>query len=333
MNEAASRLGDFDHAGDDAVVPFHVDELDVRGRAVQLGPILDAILARHAYPEPVAALLAEAMVVTALIGTSLKFDGRFTLQSQTDGPVSLVVVDFKTPSSVRAYARFDEAYDWAGVEPGTSIQASLLGKGMLGMTIDQGAHMQRYQGVVELAGTGFEEAAKTYFRQSEQIPTDMRIAVARLASVGEDDVLQGGRWRAGGMLVQFLPDAPERMHMGDLPGGDGADDIGADIDDAWRETQVLVATVGPDELTDPQVGVERLLFRLFHEHGVRVYPGQQVLDDCSCSKDKIRNLLATFSAEEIAESRTDDGTIEVNCEFCSKRYVFAADEFPQSGDQ
>ncbi len=327
MSDIASSLGDFGHAGDDTVVPFQVEGLDVRGRAVQLGPILDAILTRHAYPEPVAALLAEAMVVTALIGTSLKFDGRFTLQSQTDGPVSLVVVDFKTPGSVRAYARFDETHDWDNVGAGTSIQAALLGKGMLGMTIDQGAHMQRYQGVVELAGTGFEEAARTYFRQSEQIPTDMRIAVARLASAGEGDEPQGGRWRAGGALVQFLPDAPERMHMGDLPGGDGDDGAGADIDDAWREAQVLMATVGPDELTDPQVGVERLLFRLFHEHGVRVYPGQQVLDDCSCSRDKIRALLATFSAEEIAESRTDDGTIEVNCEFRSQHYVFDAGEF------
>ncbi|MCC0028902.1 MAG: Hsp33 family molecular chaperone [Brucellaceae bacterium] len=332
MSDSPSRLGDFDHAGDDTVVPFHVNELDARGRAVQLGPILDAVLARHAYPEPVAALLAEAMVVTALVGTSLKFDGRFTLQSQTDGPVSLIVVDFKTPSSMRAYARFDETWDWTAVEPGTSIQASLLGKGMLGMTIDQGAHMQRYQGVVELAGTGFEEAAKTYFRQSEQIPTDMRIAVARLASAGGTGEPQGGHWRAGGILVQFLPDAPERMHMGDLPGGDGAEDIEADIDDAWRETQVLVATAGPDELTDPHVGVERLLYRLFHEHGVRVYPGQQVLDDCSCSRAKIRNLLTTFSAEEIAESRTDDGTIEVSCEFCSQRYVFEAAEFPAESD-
>ena len=121
MSDSPSRLGDFDHAGDDTVVPFHVNELDARGRAVQLGPILDAVLARHAYPEPVAALLAEAMVVTALVGTSLKFDGRFTLQSQTDGPVNLIVVDFKTPSSMRAYARFDETWDWTAVEPGSFL--------------------------------------------------------------------------------------------------------------------------------------------------------------------------------------------------------------------
>lgn len=322
--QSASVLGDFDHAGDDTVVPFQVETLDVRGRTVQLGPVLDTILARHDYPEPVAALLAEAMVVTALIGTTLKFEGRFTLQSQTDGPVNLVVVDFRTPRSMRAYARFDEAHDWANVEAGTAIQSSLLGKGMLGMTIDQGAHMQRYQGVVELAGGGFESAALTYFRQSEQIPTDMRVAVARLAGSGSQEE---DRWRAGGLLVQFLPQAAERMHMGDLHGGDGAEDTEPEIDDAWRETQALMTTIGPDELTDPQVGVERLLHRLFNEHETRVYPGQQVLDDCSCSREKIREVLASFSEEEVVESRTEEGKIEVSCEFCSARYSFDAAEF------
>lgn len=321
MKVRTGQLGDFDFAGDDTVVPFQVDALDARGRAVQLGPILDQILARHAYPEAVAALLAEAIVVTVLIGTSLKFDGRFTLQSQTDGPVNLIVVDFKTPDAVRAYARFDEAYDWSSVSSGTAIQASLLGTGMLGLTIDQGARMQRYQGVVELRGASFEEAAKTYFRQSEQIPTDIRIAVSRLAGAAGFD-----RWRAGGMIVQFLPDAPERMKLGDLPGGDGAPESTFEADDAWMEVQALVATVGADELTDPQVGVERLLYRLFHEHGARVFPGQTVGDKCSCSAEKIRGVLSTFTAEEIAESLTDSGTIEVSCEFCSTKYEFTPAE-------
>ncbi len=320
------QLGDFDFAGDNTVVPFQVEGLDTRGRAVQLGSLLDTILGRHDYPEPVAALLAEAMVVAVLIGTSLKFDGRFTLQSQTDGPVSLVVVDFKTPDSVRAYARFDVDFDWASVDGGTATQAALLGNGMLGLTIDQGAHMQRYQGVVELRGTTFQDAARTYFRQSEQIPTDLKIAVSRLMD-GSAAQRKDHLWRAGGILVQFLPDAPERMHMGDLPGGDGAEDLPFDIDDSWNEVQALVSTVGADELTDPQVGVERLLYRLFHEHGARVFPGQGVRDNCSCSEEKIRGVLSTFSAEEIASSTTDDGKIQVDCEFCSARYIFDPKEF------
>jgi molecular chaperone Hsp33 len=317
------QLGDFDFAGDDTVVPFQVDGLDTRGRAVQLGPILDRILSRHAYPDAVAALLAEAIVVTVLIGTSLKFDGRFTLQSQTDGPVSLVVVDFKTPDAVRAYARFDEGHDWTAVGNGTSIQASLLGSGVLGLTIDQGTHMQRYQGVVPLHGTSFEDAARAYFRQSEQIPTDLRIAVSRLLGAGTD----AAHWRAGGLLAQFLPASTERMRTSDLPGGDGAVETEFAEDDAWTEVRALVATAGADELTDPRVGVERLLYRLFNEHGARVFAGQGVRDKCSCSAEKIRGVLRGFTAEEVEESLTETGVIEVSCEFCSAKYTFDPAEF------
>ncbi len=327
MTSGSVQLGDFDFAGDDTVVPFQVDGLDTRGRVVQLGSILDAILSRHDYPEPVAALLAEAIVVTVLIGTSLKFDGRFTLQSQTDGPVNLVVVDFKTPDSVRAYARFEEDHDWSALEAGTATQGALLGNGMLGLTIDQGAYMQRYQGVVELRGTTFEHAAKGYFRQSEQIPTDLKVAVSRLMTANAGANGSRDAWRAGGIMVQFLPDAPDRMKMSDLPGGDGAEETEFAVDDAWTEVQALMSTVGADELTDPHVGVERLLYRLFHEHGARVFPGNGVRDKCSCSEEKIREVLSSFTAEEIAESLTDKGKVEVNCEFCSTNYTFDPAEF------
>lgn len=210
------KLGEFGFAGDDAVVPFEVGALDVRGRAVQLGPILDSILGRHDYPEAVARLLAEAVVVTVLLVTSLKFEGKFILQTRTDGPVDMLVVDFATPQAVRAYARFNEDRVRAAVSAeGASAQA-LMGQGVLALTIDQGSHTQRYQGIVALDGVSFEEAARRYFRQSEQIPTEVRLAVAK-------QVLPGGgeAWRAGGLLAQFLPQAPERLRMPDLPGGDG----------------------------------------------------------------------------------------------------------------
>ena len=329
MTETDIKLGEFGFAGDDHVVPFAVAALDARGRVVQLGPLLDGILARHDYPEPVARLLAEAITLTVLLGTSLKFDGKFILQAQSDGPVDLLVADFTTPHSLRAYARFDADRIEAMVAEGRTAAADLLGKGVLALTVDQGMHMQRYQGIVQLDGTSLEEAARTYFRQSEQIPTDVRLSVARQLVRGEDGMTS--HWRAGGLMAQFLPEAPERMRLPDLPGGDGDDSDTPDpTDDAWNEVRLLLATIEPDELLDPTVGAERLLYRLFHEHGVRVFEGSDVRDDCSCSREKIRSVLDSFSAEEIAES-VEDGAIRVSCQFCSKEYLFDPEQF--SGDR
>lgn len=325
MAETEIRLGEFGFAGDDHVVPFEVAALDMRGRAVQLGPVLDAILPRHDYPEPVANLLAEAMVLTVLLGTTLKFQGKFIVQTRTDGPVDLLVADFSTPHSLRAYARFDGERLAAAVAEGRTAPEELLGKGVLALTVDQGAHTQRYQGIVQLDGTSLEEVARTYFRQSEQIPTDLRLAVTRQIVPGADGPV--AHWRAGGLLAQFLPSAPERMRQPDLPGGDGDEGDALDpTDDAWAEVRSLLATISPDELFDPTVSPERLLYRLFHEHGVRVYEGVAVVDDCSCSTQKIRSILEGFTAQEVADS-TEEGTIRVTCEFCSKRYEFDAADF------
>ena len=270
MAENAASLGQFDFAGDDHVVPFQVEGLDVRGRAVQLGPLLDAILARHDYPTPVARLLAEAIVLTVLLGTSLKFEGKFTVQTKGDGPVDLLVADFSTPENVRAYARFDEEALAKAVAEGRTEPEQLLGKGVLAFTIDQGRFTQPYQGIVALDGASLEEIAGTYFRQSEQIPTRVRLGAAELFDRDENGKPRH-RWRAGGLIAQFLPEAPERMRHPDIHGGDG--DTGARDhveDDAWAEARSLVETIDADELTDPQVGTERLLYRLFHERGVRV---------------------------------------------------------------
>ncbi len=323
VNEQKPKLGEFGHAGDDHVVPFAVEALDLRGRAVQLGPMLDAILSRHAYPEPVARLLAQACVLTVLIGTSLKFEGKFIFQTRTDGPVDLLVADFSTPHALRAYARYDAERLEALTAQGRPDDAALLGAGVLALTIDQGVHTQRYQGIVQLDGTSLEDAARSYFRQSEQIPTDLRVAVAKLVEPGGRE-----RWRAGGLMAQFLPEAPERMRVPDLPGGDGdpAESVGGPVDDAWQELLMLIATVEPAELIDPTVGAERLLFRLFHEHGVRVFGSVEVADRCSCSRDRIRGILDGFTAEEIRDS-TEGSTIRVSCEFCSTAYEFDPAEF------
>ena len=325
FESAPDRIGP---AGDDSVRPFVVEALDVRGRAIQMGPALDAILSRHDYPPPVSRLLAEAIVLAVLLGSSLKFDGKFILQTETDGPVDMLVVDFHTSGGVRAYARYDAARIVNAEAANAAGPGALLGKGVLAMTVDQGTRASRYQGVVPLQGDSLEEVAHTYFRQSEQIPTRVRLAVAEFHS-RENGALRHG-WRAGGLLVQFLPDSPERVRRADLPGGDvPADAIIADVvaeDDSWVEAQSLVGTVEDHELTDPAVPVERLLYRLFHERGVRVFSAGPIRDKCSCSPDRIRRMLGGFSAEEIAES-TEDGRISVTCEFCGTRYEFDPAEF------
>lgn len=325
MAEATVELKDLHFAGDDRVVPFQVEGLDVRGRAVQLGPLLNTILGRHDYPAPVARLLAEAIVLTALLGTSLKFDGKFTVQTKGDGPVDLLVADFSTPDALRAYARYDEDALAAAVKDGKTSPPELLGQGVLAFTIDQGKGMQPYQGIVPMDGSSLEDIAGVYFRQSEQIPTRVRLGVAELFDRDEDGKPRHN-WRAGGLVAQFLPQAPERMRHPDLHGGDGDERETAVTDDAWDEARSLVETIDTDELTDPQVAIERLLYRLFHERGVRVYEPQTVFDRCSCSRDKIKGVLAGFTAEEI-EASQEDGQIAVTCEFCSTTYRYELAEF------
>lgn len=324
MTDAVSPLQALDFAGDDHVVPFQVEGLDVRGRAVQLGPMLDAILERHDYPVPVARLLAEMIVLTVLLGTSLKFDGKLIVQTKGDGPVDLVVADFTSPENVRAYARYDADAVAQAQRDGHTEPHQLLGKGILAFTIDQGPDMQRYQGIVAMDGETLEEIAGVYFRQSEQIPTRVRLGVAEL--IDRDPAGKPRhRWRAGGMVAQFLPEAPERMRQPDLPGGDGDESDGGPEDDHWSEAKVMVASILPDELTDPMVGIERLLYRLFHERGVRIYPAQAVLDRCSCSREKLKGVLTALGREDIEHS-LQDGSVTLTCEFCSTTYRFEASE-------
>ncbi|MBN9310956.1 Hsp33 family molecular chaperone [Devosia sp.] len=314
-------------SGDDVVVPFTLDRLDSRGRVVRLGAALDAILNRHNYPEPVARLLGEAVVLAALIGSSLKFEGRFILQTQTDGPVNLIVVDLDAPDGLRGYARFDADAVMQAIQRGETAPAQLLGKGHLAMTVDQGVHMERYQGIVALDGGTLEDVAHAYFQQSEQIPTLVRLAVAQHS-------VKGGaspRWRAGGALVQFLPPHGQSV-MPDLPGdGDFDNPETADPDyvedDKWTTTRAYLSTVADDELADPDLSAERLLFRLFNEPGVRVFDPIALEERCTCSAERIEAMLRdNFTAEERQEM-VIGGEIEVVCEFCSADYHFKPPEF------
>src|ERR1700712_4264698 len=306
---------------DDAVLPFEVASLDLRGRLTRLGPALDELLDKHDYPAPVGKLLGEAIVLTTLLGSSLKFDGRFILQTQTDGPVSFLIVDFQAPDRLRAYARFDAKRLKAGLDSG-----ALLGKGHLAMTVDQGPDMSRYQGLVALQGGSLEDAAHEYFLRSEQIPTKVRLAVGEEWRGGEEGPKH--RWRAGGMLLQFLPKAPERARQADLHPGDapeGAETHEVAEDDAWLEGQSLIATVEDIELIDPDLSGERLLSRLFHERGVRVFPPLPLRAQCSCSREAVSGMLSNFAPKDRADM-VKDGKVVVTCEFCSSVYEFTPQE-------
>lgn len=314
-------------SGDDVVVPFTLDRLDVRGRVVRLSDALDQILTRHNYPAPVARVLGEAVVLSSLIGSSLKFEGRFILQTQTDGPVNLIVVDFDAPDGLRGYARFDADAVQKAISEGKIETGQLLGPGHLAMTVDQGAHMERYQGIVALEGGSLEDAAHAYFQQSEQVPTMVRLAVAEFTLRGE----RHAHWRAGGVLAQFLPPHGERM-LPDLPGdGDFANPDTTDQNfiesDQWVETRAHLGTIADDELADPDISAERLLFRLFHETGVRVFEPMPIEERCTCSAERIESMLReNFTAEE-RQDMVVNGEIEVVCEFCSADYHFKPHEF------
>jgi molecular chaperone Hsp33 len=278
---------------DDTVMPFEVATLDLRGRVVQLGPVVDQILERHAYPQPVAKLLGEAVVLAVMLGSALKIDGRFILQTQTDGPVGLLVVDFTTPGKVRACARYGKDGVAAAIASGKTDAGALLGKGHLAMTIDQGTDTSRYQGLVALDGGTLEDAAHEYFLRSEQIPTRVRLAVAEELVASEGGARH--HWRAGGIMLQFLPTSPERARIADV------------------------------ELIDPDVSSERLVYRLFHEPGVRVFRCSEVRAECSCSRDSVEAMLKSFSQDD-RDHMVEDGKISVTCEFCSANYVFAPGE-------
>ena len=286
-------------APDDLVAPFQIEGEPVRGRLARLGAAVDEILAAHDYPEAVANLLGEACALAALVGSNLKFDGRLIVQAQGDGPVRYVVVDYDTDGALRGYCRYDpDAVAQAAkgfVRPGAK---TLLGEGVFIMTVDQGADMDRYQGITTIEGETLALCAEQYFAQSEQTPTRVRLAV------GQADLGDGLRWRAGGMLIQNIAEDENR--------GPTAE--------AWVRTQAFFETIGEDELIDPTISAETLLFRLFHEDGVRVFEAKPLKAFCRCSQDRIESVLTSFSAQERADMVEDDGLIKVTCEYCSSTY-------------
>lgn len=319
-------------SADDTILPFEVGPLDLRGRVVRLGNSVDEILTRHDYPLPVARLLGEAIVLAAMFGSALKFEGRFILQTRTDGPVRMLVVDYSTTGNIRACAKFDKARVDEAIAARKDSAEGMLGRGHLAMTVDQGGDMSRYQGVVQLDGGGLQAAAHEYFRRSEQIPTVMRAAVAEELRAGPG----GARhyWRAGGIMAQFLPKAPERARFSDLDPGDAPEGTVPHVvaeDDAWVEGRSLMQTVEDLELIDPSLSTERLVYRLFHERGVRVYEPAPVQAQCSCSRDHVFAMLRSFPQSD-RDDMVENGEISVTCEFCSQTYIFDPDEVADPRD-
>ena len=295
---------------DDKVISFRIEGTAFRGQILKLGDAVEQVLARHDYPVPVSLLLGEALVLTAILGASLKFEGKLILQIQGDGPVRMLVCDYLTDGSLRGYARVDEDKEF----PNERVSVpGLIGKGYLALTVDQGLDKERYQGIVALDGDTLEACALAYFAQSEQIPTLLKLSIAELFVPGGSK-----SWRAGGLIVQMMPgEEREKMALS----GTSSDD--------WERISAFVKTTEDHELIDPTLSSQDLLYRLFHEEGVRVFQPKKVAFSCGCSHQKIRNLLETFSQEDRQEM-LEDGVIKVRCEFCNESYEFDPATLPVS---
>jgi molecular chaperone Hsp33 len=292
----------------EGLYPFLIEGLNVQGRLVRLGPAIDAIVARHDYPPPVATLLGETVTLAAILAGSIKYDGVFTLQAQGDGPVRLVVADVTAEGHLRGYASVDERKYAALSEKSPSNPVPrLLGAGYLAFTVDQGSNTERYQGIVELTGPTLAACAQHYFRQSEQIDSVIHLAFER----------RGGGWRAGGIAIQRLPRGrAERETAWSLE--NLADE---EREDGWRRVAALVGTVKEAELADPAVPPDRLLFRLFHEDGVRLYRRRPLDDRCRCSRERAAATLRMLPRAEL-DGLKIDGRVVVTCQFCNRHERF-----------
>lgn len=312
-----------EHAGrtDDVVLPFATVRSRVGGRLVRLGETVNTILTRHDHPAPVSQALGEALALTALLGNMLKAGTKLILQTQTDGPLHLLVINYEAPGRMRGYASHDAAR-WGALATGRSMaQGALLGCGHLAMTIDPGGDKPSYQGIVALSGQTLAEAALTYFRQSEQLPTFIRLAVARHYTAGAGGAPGAWGWRAGGLMLQHT--ATERGRT--VREGKSLQPSDEE-DDNWRRVRLLAATVEDFELLDPTLAPQRLLSRLFHEEGVRVGAPAPHAAHCRCSRERVEMLLESFDAAALDDMREPDGGFTVTCEFCSTKYRFAARE-------
>lgn len=290
----------------DYVLPFQIETPGIRGRLVRLGPTVESIAGPERYPPPVAVLLAETLAMGAVLASGLKYDGIFTLQLHGDGPVDVVMMDVTSDGDMRGYARFDGERLFAGTATASGPVPRLLGAGRMVFTVDQGPNTERYQGVTLLEGATIGECAHAYFRQSEQLQTAIRLAAA-------DPSLPGERPRAAALMLQRLP--PSSGAAGTI-----ADAVAHDADDDWRRVVVLLSSLSPQELLASADDDEAMLYRLFHEDGVRVYRHRPLRHRCRCSRHKVEVTLRAFPKGEVEAMMIDD-RLTVTCEFCKATYV------------
>lgn len=308
----------------DFVQPFQIEGHGVRGRMVRIDRAASEIIAKHAYPEPVAKLLTEMMVLAATLAAMLKYEGVFTLQAKGNGALRLMVADVTSAGALRGYAQFD-AEAIAAIPAAQANLPRLTGGGYLAFTVDQGEHAERYQGIVELDGANLVDCIHHYFRQSEQLQAGFMLAVAHHA----------GGWRAGAIMLQRLPREGGIAGGGWLPEGskaaDWEDEAGdytgaeGEDEDAWRRAMVLMASAKDEELLGPSVGFTDLLYRLFHEDGVRIFPGHALVAQCRCSEERVERVLKSLAKDEL-DDLAIDGKLVVTCEFCNSEYRFGLAE-------
>ncbi len=308
-------------AWDDTVLPFQLDHSDIRGRVARLDGALESVLKQHEYPPQVEALIAEATLLTALIGQTIKLRWKLSLQIRGNGPVRLIATDYYGPTEdgqparVRAYAGFDRDADLGDADP-----FSLIGEGYFAILIDQGEGMVPYQGITPIAGASLSACAETYFAQSEQLPTRFQLSFGKSTLPGEE-----AAWRAGGVMLQMMPKASPFAAKEGGSGEDGLlahqDLVEGDEGENWTRANMLLDTVEDLELMGPQVGPTDLLIRLFHEEGPRVFDPQPVRFGCTCTEDRVRQSLSIYGADELAEMITEEGVITADCQFCGAHYV------------
>jgi len=290
---------------DDLIQPFQVEDLHVLGRLVRLGETVDTVLRQHAYPEPVSRILGESLALTASIAGALKYEGVFSLQTQGDGPLRAMVADVTSEGAMRGYASFDaERIAHLGEEAPQQPVPRMLGAGFLTFTVDQGPDTERYQGMVDLSGATMAECAHRYFRQSEQLDAVVKLAVGRTA---------GGRWRAGGLMLQRTPLAgglkPRGQHEAEA------------AEDDWRRALALASSTTTAELLDENLPPDRLLYRLYHVEGVRVFRPVPLSFGCRCSRARCETVLVALPGESF-DDMVVEGKLHVTCQFCNRTETF-----------
>ncbi|AXI56577.1 33 kDa chaperonin (plasmid) [Pseudoseohaeicola sp. NH-UV-7] len=302
---------------DDTVLPFQLDNSDIRGRVARLDGVLGGILKQHDYPEKVEALVAEMALLTSLIGQTIKLRWKLQLQVQSNGPVRMIATDYYGPTEEGAPARIRAYASYDADRLTDSAPFDQVGEGYFAIMIDQGNDMTPYQGITPLTGQSLTECAQSYFAQSEQIPTRFSLSFGKSTEI---DVPE--HWRAGGIMLQHMPKASPFVARGE---GTGevltADDIiDGEEGENWNRVNLLLDTVEDIELIGPALPPTDLLVRLFHEEAPRVFDTQAVRFGCTCSEDRVRQSLSIYSAKDIEKMTTEDGRVTADCQFCSAHY-------------